>query len=561
MNASVFKLKNQIGNKIFPLLAMGLSLFLAISVLFLLEIFYQRAAREVVGSWHNDEVVNLQQGNVLSSFTKLQRGLAQSNLLRGAIALDENGHVLAQIGQTQSTDFVGARDKEIGEKQLGLFSSVFYINAQKVRILIFTGAPILLLVLVALIFYFIGLVFVFGFSFRRLLMKQEAMKAEIQMKDLKTKLVFTEAVGAVAQQVAHDIRSPLSALNMVSSSLIDVSEEKRLLIRNAIQRINDIANDLLAKGKQAADQLDLKSSFGPSPESNLAQNQEVILLPALVDSLVSEKRIQYRDQINVQIQSDFKDSFGAFVIGNGKELMRLLSNLINNSVEAFTDKKGEVTVSIRLYKDRVHLSIRDNGRGIPPEVLLKLGEAGVTHGKEGFGSGNGLGVYHAKKTIESAGGRLEINSQVEMGTMIEIHLPRIGSPAWFLDKILLKSGMEILSLDDDLTIHQIWKGRLDSLQATQKNIFLRNFTSAREFKSLVKSLPEGSIQNKYFLIDYELLAQATTGLDVIEELGLRENVVLVTSRYEEPEIKRRCELLKIKLLPKSLSGFVPMILE
>lgn len=55
----------------------------------------------------------------------------------------------------------------------------------------------------------------------------------------------------VASQVAHDIRSPLSALNMVSSALSDVPEEKRLIIRNASKRINDIANQLISKVKES----------------------------------------------------------------------------------------------------------------------------------------------------------------------------------------------------------------------------------------------------------------------------------------------------------------------
>ena len=268
-------------------------------------------------------------------------------------------------------------------------------------------------------------------------------KAEIE--NLTLKFLFD-----VSSQVAHDIRSPLSALNMVSSSLKEVPEEKRLLIRNAVQRINDIANDLLAKGKQAAEKSDqaLKTAKVGAPNS-LAVNQEIILLPALVDSLVSEKRIQLRDQINVSVESDFKDSFGAFVVADGKELMRLLSNLINNAVEAFANETGRVVVAVRAHEDTIHLSLRDNGRGIPPEILQRLGEAGVTHGKEGTQSGSGLGVYHAKKSVEATGGQFKISSQVGVGTMIDIYLPRAIAPVWFLDAIVLKPGMEIISLDDD----------------------------------------------------------------------------------------------------------------
>lgn len=363
-----------------------------------------------------------------------------------------------------------------------------------------------------------------------------------------------QALGMLAKQVAHDIRSPLSALSMVSGALKDIPEDKRLLIRNAVQRINDIANDLLAKSRSTViggESISSKEQF-----RSFQGESEILLLPALVDSLVSEKRSQFRDHINVRIEADFKDSFGAFVAAESKELMRLLSNLINNSVEAFKDQTGDVIVSVRSYQEIVQIGICDSGCGIPSDVLQKLGEAGVSYGKEGVESGSGLGVYHAKKYIEGIGGNFNISSQVGVGTIIDIKLPKVPAPSWFLSSIQLHSGMTIVALDDDLTIHQIWKSRLQSRQIVQQTIILQSFTSAYEFKNFMHTQVFDS--KILYLVDYELLGQSTNGLEVIEQLGLQADVVLVTSRYDEPEIKRKCELLKIKLLPKSLAGFVPM---
>ena len=367
-----------------------------------------------------------------------------------------------------------------------------------------------------------------------------------------------EATTTLAKQVAHDIRSPLAALNLVSSSLINVPEEKRLMIRNAIQRINDIANDLLSKSKQNSISLN---------ETSMNQYQgpnhylEPILLPALVDSLISEKRIQFRDQINIRIEADFKNSFGAFINANSKELMRLLSNLINNSIEAFPNKKGDVTISVRTQQNKVQLLVKDNGKGIPPEVLVKLGTAGVTHGKEGTQSGSGIGVYHAKKTIESFGGEFTISSQLNVGTSFDIYLPRLEAPSWFLTHINLQPNNEIICLDDDISIHQIWKGRLDSLQGNKKNVSIMNFTSPVDFTNYVQTLSPADLSTKIFFVDFELLGHTTNGLEVIENLKLQQKVILVTSRYEEAEIRHRCETLNVKLLPKSLAGFVPIEIE
>jgi signal transduction histidine kinase len=408
-------------------------------------------------------------------------------------------------------------------------------------------------------------------------------------------------IGKLSSQVAHDIRSPLAALNMITRSLQDIPEDKRLMIRNSIQRINDIANDLLNRGKKSANAAKDNSNhqLTDSPVIETKKTTEVILLPALIDSLVSEKRIQYRDQIQVQIQSDLKNSFGDFVLADGKELMRVLSNLINNSVEAFDNKGGEVTVSIEknaqpafgqssnmpssqseaeACKSMLLITVKDNGKGIPANVLEKLGDIGVSFGKEGSQSGSGIGIYHAKKTIEEFGGKFKIISQVGVGTEVQIYLPKTKSPVWFLESLKIPNNSLVISLDDDISIHQIWKGRLSSLNASAHQVQLQSFTSAEEFKKFVlfktnfnsdaKNTTQTSLNtedvvvvNQFYLIDYELLGQNTNGLKIIEELGLQNNVTLVTSRYEEPQIQQKCEQLGIKLLPKQLAGFVPMELE
>jgi len=220
-------------------------------------------------------------------------------------------------------------------------------------------------------------------------------------------LAGKEQLIAMANQVAHDIRSPLSALNMVSSFLHEVPQEKRQIVQSAIQRINDIANDLLVK----------------SPTALLEQTQIAInTIPAaqIVEAILAEKRIQFQNYPQIKIVSDLSAD-QAQITADAKNLQRVISNLINNSVEAFENQRGEITVSLRAYKNQIQLSIKDNGRGIPDNILEKLGEQGITHGKA---NGSGLGLYHAKKTLTEMGGQLNITSKVGAGTLANIVLPR-----------------------------------------------------------------------------------------------------------------------------------------
>jgi signal transduction histidine kinase len=373
------------------------------------------------------------------------------------------------------------------------------------------------------------------------------MSLEIQDSTVKIhKLEASAKVAEAAKQVAHDIRSPLSALSMILGSLEQVSEDKRIIIRTAVQRINDIANDLLAKGKAA-----LQDS-GNSGHINLSLHLE--FLAPLIDSIVSEKRIQFRDKQRIEIESDISKGYGLFANINQTELKRTLSNLINNAVEAFPNDSGKVIVSLQSTTQEILVTIQDNGRGIPEHVLKKLGEQGLSYGKDGTQSGSGLGVYHAKKTIEDSGGKLLIQSQEGIGTIITITFAKVPAPNWFVENLELKSNSLVVSLDDDASIHQIWRERIDSyIGYGLKHL---SFTSALEFKNWIYSLDKIQKRNQIYLVDFELLNQKLTGLDIIEDLGINEQSILVTSRFDEESVRLRCEKLGVKLIPKAMAGFV-----
>jgi len=365
----------------------------------------------------------------------------------------------------------------------------------------------------------------------------------------------SKTIAMLAQQVSHDIRSPLSALNMILQNLNQVPEEKRLIIRNAVERINDIANTLLSKAKNLNASNSIEGRF--SNVNFLSESSDLIveLIPALVDILISEKRIQFRESFNVQISSDLQGSYGAFASINPLEFKRMLSNLINNSFESFELRGGKIHVSVLAKSRDVEIIIKDTGKGIPDHILKKIGEPGVTFGKSAESkSGTGLGLYHAKKTVEKFGGELLISSELGQGTTVKISLPKSNPPKWFVSELRLVANQTIVVLDDDISIHSIWKGRLESLNAKTHNINLVGFTSAIEFKNWVLALP---IQTKVlFLIDYELINQSQTGLDLIEELKI--SAYLVTSRFEEKSILERCERLNLCLIPKSMASLLPI---
>ncbi len=356
-------------------------------------------------------------------------------------------------------------------------------------------------------------------------------------------------VSKIALQVAHDIRSPLTALDVAISSTNAVPEEGRVLIRNAVSRIRDISNDLVFKSKSII----MASTFTPS-DTDKIEKRTIYLLSSLIDELVSEKRLYYRAKIGVEISANLGiESYGLFANIQAFEFKRTLSNLVNNAVEALSDN-GKVTISLKANNEKIFILVKDSGKGIPEEILPKLMKRGSTFEKE---NGLGLGLYHAKSTIESWGGNINIASDVKKGTTVTIILKNEHSPYWFVPKLNITNGMTIVILDDDVSIHQIWQKRFNSLKFLDHRIRILHFSEYCELKKWHNN-EKNTLNNAIYLFDYELIGEKVTGIDVIEKLALKKNCILVTSHYEEPEVLEKCLRLGVKLIPKPMAGIVPI---
>jgi signal transduction histidine kinase len=131
-------------------------------------------------------------------------------------------------------------------------------------------------------------------------------------------------------------------------------------------------------------------------------NQQALrLLPGHNIQLV--KHIRYDGEVQVDL--------GRFV--------RVLGNLIKNAREAMSGG-GILTLTTDLVQNQIVLRISDTGCGIPAEIMPKLFEPFVTHGKS---HGTGLGMAIARSVIEAHGGKISLASIRGNGTTVDIRLP------------------------------------------------------------------------------------------------------------------------------------------
>lgn len=346
------------------------------------------------------------------------------------------------------------------------------------------------------------------------------------------------AVGALAAQVSHDIRSPLTALKIAATHLAEVPEERRLMVRHAVQRIEDIINELAEKQQSS------KVAF--------SSGLPVQLLSSLIEPLISEKRLQVRHRPGVSIVAPLEAAtYACFAAVEPVAFKRVLSNLINNAIEAFTDA-GTVTCTMAVTDTMVILQVIDDGPGIPSEILPRLTQRGATFGKIG---GSGLGLYHARRTLEAWGGTLVLASTQGKGTTVTVALPSAMPPNWFVPELVIPAGTIVVMVDDDPSIHQVWTHRLQTFAVGNPTIFRKHFSNGTEVVAWYRDMrPPRTL----FLCDYELCGEPSNGLDLIQELDIANRAILVTSHYDEHEVRSRCAELGVRLIPKGLAGIVPL---
>ncbi len=208
----------------------------------------------------------------------------------------------------------------------------------------------------------------------------------------------------LTQQVIHDIKSPLSLLKVVSQLLSSNENKYKKYIVKASLRMQEIINDLER-----------------SPQSPNLQKVKVNKLHEIVSDLIDEKSIEYKNKKNFRLQLEQLHKFESYSLEvNIIDILRVLSNLINNSFEA-TMGKGIVFVQTKNDTRFFYIRVQDNGPGLDDKYIDRMTNIGFSQ-KSGS---KGLGLYHAKNVIIEHQGTLKIYNTYP-GLSVDITLPIIS---------------------------------------------------------------------------------------------------------------------------------------
>lgn len=306
----------------------------------------------------------------------------------------------------------------------------------------------------------------------------------------------------LARNMSHDIRSPLATLNTVLSEVKGISNEEKSLLTQAINRINDISNSLLRNTKR--DSFVLNENIPPPKltSSNLS---------SLIKSIISDKEIEFSDKKNIKINQNICET-EAFSIIDELEFRRIISNLINNSIESRSNEKTsfKLDINLNIIEKNAVIIISDNGKGIPKELLSTIGIHEFTNKK----NGNGLGLIHAFESIKNWNGSISIDSIIQNGTTVTIKLP------------LFEEKKKItLLIDNDELVRLTWE-----LSAKKNKI---DFIAICDISKLEEVILNISTESSIY-IDSQL-DNGFKGEDIAKDLYNRgfKNIFMATGREAE----------------------------
>jgi signal transduction histidine kinase len=207
---------------------------------------------------------------------------------------------------------------------------------------------------------------------------------------------------SIGSRVAHELKNPLSAIKglvqLLERSAADSRSRERLnVIGDEVVRMEAILRDYLSFSRPLED-----------------LRREQVDLGEVVDDVIAVLEAR-AEQARVSLR---RRGGGVSLLGDPRRLKEALLNLVANAIEA-TPAGGAVEVDMRERADGAELTIHDTGRGIPRDVLSRIGTPFFTT-REG---GTGLGVVLARTVIHHHGGEFKIDSDVGHGTTVTLKLP------------------------------------------------------------------------------------------------------------------------------------------
>ncbi len=231
-----------------------------------------------------------------------------------------------------------------------------------------------------------------------------------------------EAWVSMAQRIAHDVKTPLSTVNLTAQRMaleMEAQQEQKFKqfrpyieqIQEEVERIRKITNNFL----------------------KFARLEKLNRIPLDVNKVAREVLFDFEQRLPAPVQLiEELDSAIPPVLADEEQIRTVLENILDNAIQAI-EGEGRITFrteSVEEWDPLLHgprqfvsLEISDTGRGIPEDLLDLIVKPFFTAKK----GGTGLGLAIVRESVKAHGGKLKIQSKENIGTQVTVLLPAVKS--------------------------------------------------------------------------------------------------------------------------------------
>jgi signal transduction histidine kinase len=215
--------------------------------------------------------------------------------------------------------------------------------------------------------------------------------------------------------IAHDLKNPFSTIIGFSEMLKDGTDSEN------ISKTKEFAGIINTSAVRTLRLLENLLDWANSQQGNIVFNPVIVSLNdilneelSVLNDLANEKSILLRATIHGNIS----------ILADKNMLKTILRNLISNAIK-FTHRNGKIEVGAIAAGNNVEISVTDNGIGMDKETIAKLFRIDAnlsTRGTENE-KGTGLGLFLCKEFAEKHGGKIQVESEPDKGSVFRLILP------------------------------------------------------------------------------------------------------------------------------------------
>ncbi len=239
------------------------------------------------------------------------------------------------------------------------------------------------------------------------------VKKEVEKNREKDRIMFQQArfaaMGEMIANIAHQWRQPLSELGILLFKI------KNAFFNKDTKEFDKDYNDCKAVISTMSKTIDdFRDFFKPSREKNDFYIEDIIEEAIFI---IKETLKSHNIKIN------FNNKHSIIINGHPNEILQVVLNIINNAKDVLISKEQKIKkigIKTSYVKDKVQITICDNGGGIKENIIEKIFDPYFTtkHSKQG----TGIGLYMSKKIIEENGGTINVLN-IKEGVCFIVKLP------------------------------------------------------------------------------------------------------------------------------------------